>query len=69
MRLEEEASGDCGVKVTRGRHWIALKESAQRQEAARLRAVLLSALVSVAAPRLGRLRHCVGVGDPGVSAF
>ena len=70
--LEEETSGDCGVKVGKGvhgRHWIALKESAQPQNATRPWAVLLSALGGVAAARLGRLRRCVGVGDPGVSAF
>ena len=41
--LEEEASGDCRVKVAKGWQWVALKESARRQGAARLRVVLLSA--------------------------
>ena len=40
------------MKVTRGRHWIALKESAQPQDATRPRAVLLSALGRVAQTRL-----------------
>ena len=58
----EEASDDCGVKVAKGRtdrHWIALKESGEPEEATRPRAVLLSALGGATAAGVAVERHLV----------
>ena len=59
MLLEEEAIEDCSVKMRPGRHWIALKESAQPQEATRPWAVLLSALGGATAARVAVERYLV----------